>query len=224
MRVDSHVHIWDTAYPCAPHQQIPPIPGDSHTLLSNLDTHDVSSALAVQPIHYGADHTCLLNAAGAAPKRIYPVALAAVDQGADFACSELDRLVKQHNVKGVRVNPKMAPWGLDDPAVHAVAQCAGKLDVPVNLFVMPRSLDGAKSVVERSPDTTFILDHFGFAEPGTEGASQRLILELGKKYQNFAVKASAWFRVSKAQWPHADLHPFLLALVSALGARRVMLG
>lgn len=79
-----------------------------------------------------------------------------------------------------------------------------------------------------------VVDHWGFprASPGEapsrglafdEAAFARL-LALGPRYPDLYVKASAFFRVSSEDAPHADLRGRFDALVGAYGADRLLWG
>lgn len=189
-----------------------------------MQTASVSHTLLVQPINYQFNHTYLLDSIASYPGHLSAIALADTSLPPTEAASQLEALVTLHKFKGVRINPSFTSTGLQSDSVSAVITRAGQLGVPVALFVRPIHIKHLEPLLQNFPGTKLILDHFAFCNPGSEDAAFNTILQLGERYSQLYVKASAWFRVSNEPWPHRDLHARLVDLVSTLGANRVLIG
>jgi predicted TIM-barrel fold metal-dependent hydrolase len=226
---DAHAHVWTPDTASFPTHASHPLPASlascgSHVdLLAAMDATSVHSALLVQPVNYMFDHSYLLSAARAAPGRLSVVALADVAAPPDEARAAVRRLASDGAV-GVRVNPNLATGKLADASVASVLREAGALDIPAALFVS--GMDGVEELVAAHAATSVVLDHFAipFVEPGRQDAELQRLIDVGRRYANVYVKASALFRVSTRPYPHTDRQATLVSLVQALGADRVLFG
>ncbi|PXF43589.1 4-sulfomuconolactone hydrolase [Gracilariopsis chorda] len=220
MKVDAHVHIWDTRF--KPHKEhpLPPIQATATDLLANMDKANVQKAVIVQPINYKFNHDCITTAVKQHPHRFVAVALMDSTLPAQQACSTLQTLVQQHDFRGFRINPTFTADGFANECVHALTDCAAKLDVPVTLFARPQHVDDVTKLVQQHAQSKIIVDHFGFVD-SKESRERLLYLS---RYGNVYVKVSAWFRVSSQRWPHKDVHELLSDLIGAYGAHRLLLG
>src|SRR6185369_7453833 len=61
---------------------------------------------------------------------------------------------------------KRAP---DDPGLDRIARAAVRYDFPVNLLCWD-NLDNGAALIDRNPDTRFIIDHLGILQPRTPPA------------------------------------------------------
>lgn len=222
MRVDAHVHVWDPAFPTHPDHPLPPIPGETTDLINNMDVAGIEKAIIVQPINYMFDHTYVQAAVRAFPTRLFGVALANTKGAPEVACDEMDVLV-QNGFRGFRINPNFTGDTFKHESVLAVLKRASELDVPVALFAKPKHVPELEYLVQVCPNAKIILDHFAFATPGDRSA-QEAVIDVVRRHSNVFIKTSAWFRVSKTEWPHNDLHSFLDDLILAAGPERLMWG
>ena len=126
---------------------------------------------------------------------------------AEAALSTLEDLTLKGFV-GVRFNPylwpsqgekKWKPMSTAGEGGLAVYQRCGELNMPVGVMCfqgLQLHYDDILGLFQASPDTTLILDHFGFTSLTDEGnAAFDQLLQLSK-YPNVIVKMSALFRLS----------------------------
>ena len=114
------------------------------------------------------------------------------------------------------------------PRAVALFRQAGKLGMPVGFMCfkgLNKHLEDIVVLMEASPETVVIIDHWGFflqdGEVVEESFEQLLALA---KYKQVHVKLSAAFRNSIEAWPHRDLLPRLKRIAEAYGAERLMWG
>lgn len=235
MRVDAHVHIWDASSQAAhaDHPLPSDLPASAEDLLGKMNAARVDAALVVQPINYLYDYSYILQSASAHPTRLYPIALADTTQSPEVACDQLRILVREHNMRGVRINPNLAKGSFHNATVRALARTAGDLSIPAALFARPEHLissngdkDGGevRALMADAPNTDFVLDHFALCDMAQHVAAQSAVLNLATHFPRLHVKASAWFRVSNTSWPHSDLRSLLRQLIGAVGAPRILFG
>ena len=91
-------------------------------------------------------------------------------------------------------------------------------------------LDDIKELIEKSPDTKVILDHFGFTQVNDEKGDSNFenLLKL-EKYPNVYIKISALFRVAPSsaspKYPYDEVKTKRFEpLLNAFGANRLMFG
>ncbi len=215
-RVDAHVHVWTPAYaPVATHP-LPPIEGSVETLIAGMDDARIDKTLIVQPINYKFDHACVDSALAAYPTRLYGVALADTTLAPDAAAKYVTERFEA-GYRGIRVNPNFA--GLRSATVQAVLEVCGQYDRPACLFVKPEHLADVEHLLQTT-QAKLIVDHFAFCTSEADVAS---LLRLAD-YDRLYVKASAWFRVSDEENPHADAQRTLHKVIDKFGAKRVMVG
>lgn len=84
-------------------------------------------------------------------------------------------------------------------------------------------LDAIMALMDESPDTKVLMDHFGFCkEEGGEDFAALLALA---RYPQVYVKLSAFFRVSaEGKYPYADTAGRVRKLLDAYGAERLVWG
>ncbi|KAI0565692.1 2-amino-3-carboxymuconate-6-semialdehyde decarboxylase [Gracilaria domingensis] len=222
MKVDAHVHVWDSEFEPHPDHAIPPILGTARDLINNMDAAGVDKTIIVQPINYKFNHDCVISAIRSFPDRFVGVALADTTQESDAAKRQLRKLVAD-GFRGIRINPTFTAEGFRDNCVSELVHEAGMLDVAVALFARPQHMNDVETLVTNHPNTKIVVDHFAFASGDEADKAQSRLLELSK-YSNVYVKVSAWFRVSTQEWPHRDLHGFVRRLVDGFGAHRLLLG
>ena len=231
--IDSHLHVWssgDPPFPWEAGQTPPEALQDSQPphLLKEMELAGVDGALIVQPINHKFDHS-------------YVTSVLCDDRYAgrfkgmgllDPACDDdyLLRL-KQEGYVGVRFNPYLftdaVPMG--GSRAQALYQQCGLLGLSVG-FMCFRGLrlhvEDIVSLVDSSPETTAIIDHWGFfLQNGVpEEDSWQALLRLGRTYPQVHCKVSAPFRNSVEVHPYPDLGPRLREAVDVFGANRLMAG
>jgi len=214
--VDAHVHVWTPDFAPDASHPLPSLAGDATTLVSEMDAAGISKTMVVQPINYKFDHACVSAALDAFPTRLYGVALVDTSRSAKDSADFVRDMVEKKGYRGVRINPNFAP--LRSASVLAVLETCAALDVPACMFVKPEHLQDVELLL--STNAKIILDHFAFARD--EAAAERLLAMA--RFERLYIKASAWFRISHEKLPHSDTQAFLLRVVKAFGAHRVLAG
>ncbi|KAG7347017.1 amidohydrolase 2 [Nitzschia inconspicua] len=244
--IDSHLHVWaDTTeaskgFPYADGQDPPDSLKDAASfsnLMEQMNANGVDGSLIVQPINHKFDHSYVMKAIDTYPDKFKGMLLHNPLLSPEEAVSQLENLVLKGFV-GVRFNPYLwpklsdgrdgwTPMSTPGGAGEAVYQRCAELHMPVGIMCfqgLHLHYDDIIQLLQSSPKTTLILDHFGFTSFTSEGekAFQQL-LQLAK-YPQVVVKISALFRLQD-QSPYERVrterfHPLLMAF----GADRLMFG
>jgi predicted TIM-barrel fold metal-dependent hydrolase len=247
--IDSHLHVWasqkeaETSFPYAEGQVPPESLRDAASkaaLLKKMgcdgsDNPLVDGALIVQPINHKFDHSYVMSAIKEHPDRFKGMLLHDPSLSPEEAVDQLENLAIKGFV-GVRFNPYLwpktgdsswTPMSSPDRAGLAVFRRCAELKMPVGVMCfqgLQLHYDDIVALMKASPDTTLILDHFGFTSftPEGDGAFQKL-LKLAE-YPQVVVKISALFRLQ-------DTSPFervrkerFEPLLASFGADRLMFG
>ena len=252
--IDSHLHIWantaessNNKFPYAEGQEPPEQLRDKASmseLLAKMKDANVKGALIVQPINHKFDHSYVLNAMKEHPTKFKGMLLHDPSMSKDQAVSRLEDLALQGFV-GVRFNPYLWPkvTSINDAgesleqltpmssteAGKAVYKRCAELNMPVGVMCfqgLGLHYNDLIALLESSPKTIMILDHFGFTGLDDEGdAAFEQLLELAKKYPQVVVKISALFRLKDSSPNRKRVQVERLEpLLKALGPDRLMVG
>lgn len=123
-----------------------------------------------------------------------------------------------------------AHLGVDPNASGAdlIAKAAARHDLPVN-FQCSGNLDAATRLIDRHPQTRFVIDHLGIRQPrawpvtSDPWADLPKLLELAKR-PNAVVKVSGACTMSTQPYPHDDLWGPLQRVFDAWGLERCLWG
>ena len=239
--IDSHLHIWankteEKKYPYASTDQIPPGSlqdrASASYLLETMKNSNVDGALIVQPINHKFDHSYVASAIKEYPTKFKGMLLHDPSLSAGDAVKRLEELVLQGFV-GVRFNPYLWSAGSfmsqDDGSGIAVYKRCSELKIPVGIMCfkgLDLHYDDIIQLLEKSPETILVLDHFAFTkldEKGDECFQKLLSLS---KYPSVHVKISAFFRLSDNDgYPYEKLRAErFVPLLEAFGSNRLMFG
>ena len=264
--IDSHLHIWATesesksSYPYAsstPTHTPPQSLIDSASpsaLITQMKDANVNGCLIVQPINHLFNHDYVLDAMKTHPTLFKGMLLHDPSLKGDIALGRLEELVLKGFV-GVRFNPYLWPLennGKDEnisnenkkymskgSGLQIYKRC-GELGIPVGIMCfkgLGLHYDDIVDLLEASPETKLILDHFGFTflssttctSEAREKSKQQMeqLLSLAK-YDNVYIKISALFRIAN---PGGDPYPYERVkkerfdkLLEAFGKDRLMFG
>jgi len=200
-------------------------------LLKQMEENGVDGALIVQPINHKFDHSYVIESIKSHPDRFKGMLLHDPSLDEDEAVARLEDLAL-HGFVGVRFNPYLWPqvgesaWSpMSEGAGLAVYKRCAELQMPVGVMCfqgLQLHYDDILQLIEKSPDTVLVLDHFGFTSIKNEDAFEKLMALA--KYPNVYVKISALFRLD-------DPFPFTQVkekrfqpLLKAFGADRLMYG
>ena len=116
------------------------------------------------------------------------------------------------------------PGGLD-----RILRAAVKHDFPVNILLWG-NVEAGTAVIDRHPDTRFIVDHLGLVQPRTPEtraaepwAELPKILELAKR-PNAVIKISGACTLSQKPYPYPDIWDPLARVFDAWGFERCLWG
>eukprot|EP00548_Thalassiothrix_antarctica_P006835 CAMPEP_0194140230 /NCGR_PEP_ID=MMETSP0152-20130528/9793_1 /TAXON_ID=1049557 /ORGANISM="Thalassiothrix antarctica, Strain L6-D1" /LENGTH=303 /DNA_ID=CAMNT_0038838393 /DNA_START=153 /DNA_END=1064 /DNA_ORIENTATION=+ len=244
--IDSHLHVWASSttesknFPYAEGQDPPDSLKDvasASSLLKTMESNGVDGALIVQPINHKFDHSYVSKAIEDYPEKFKGMMLHDPSLSSENAISKLEELVLKGYV-GVRFNPYLWPkisdgeWKrMSSPNESGIAvyKRCGELKMPVGIMCfqgLQLHYDDIEALLKASPDTTLILDHFGFTSLTDEGNKAfEQLLKLAA-YPSVVIKISALFRLqdddtkSFSRVKEERFQP----LLKAFGPERLMFG
>jgi 2-pyrone-4,6-dicarboxylate lactonase len=214
---DCHAHIFgpQTRYAYDPKRRYTPpdaTPADYTRMLRRLG---VERGVLVQPSVYMTDNTALLDAL--AETRFPLRGVAVVDETVtDAELARMDAL----GVRGLRLNLRFengAPGDIAPRLAARVAPLRWHLQFRINAEDFP----SIEPMLDAMP-VDVVIDHIGQVpvQDGLDGAAFQTILRLVRKGRCW-VKLSAPMRMSRQDYPHADVTPFVHALIGARPDRMV---
>ena len=220
-KIDCHVHVLDPArFPYAADTHYAPAGQELATpaqLLQVMSAYGTQHALLVGPNSgYGLDNRCLLDTIARGGDRFKGIAVVRNDASRD----ELDAL-KAQGVVGVAWNVTF--YGVDHyrdaaPLLDRLAALDMFVDIQVEhaqlLTFVPRLLDSGVRI---------LVDHCGrpTVDRGLDQPGFRALLELGRSARAY-VKLSGLVKFSREASPHADVRPYIDALVGAFTIDRCL--
>jgi len=130
---------------------------------------------------------------------------------------------------GVRIMLDRGPdRKADDPGVSRILTEAARNDFPVN-FLCWGNMDLGMAIIDRHPNTRFVIDHLGIKQPLTpptpDAPFEKLpkVLEMAKR-ENAVIKISGACTLSKAGYPYPDIWDPLARIFDAWGIDRCLWG
>jgi predicted TIM-barrel fold metal-dependent hydrolase len=250
--IDSHVHVWANSdeskktFPYDP-QHIPPSPLQNESsiaqLVHHMSRHGIDGALIVQPINHKFDHSYVHLAVTSHPEKFKGMILYDPSMSEQDAFHQIENL-KQSGFVAVRFNPYLWPKVTDEhgnntwmPMCEGVSmdvyRLCGSLSIPVGVMCfhgLDLHYDDIVQLLESSPSTIMILDHFGFTrfasssiESEREADMLQKLLSLAK-YPQVYVKVSASFRLSDQVSDSQIATERFQPLLDVYTARRLLFG
>jgi predicted TIM-barrel fold metal-dependent hydrolase len=230
MIIDSQVHAYEANTPKRPWHSVPNWPphvtGDE--MVAEMDKVGVDSAIFISAFSLDRyDASYAVEVARAHPTRM------AIVKPVDPEDPAVDDVVaewkKTPGTVGIRImltkENKRAPT---HPGLERIARAAVRHDFPVNLLCWD-NLDAGAELIDRHPDTRFIIDHLGILQPRTPPAPPQpwadlpKVLELAKR-KNAVIKVSGACTLSKEPYPFPDIWNPLARIFDALGFERCLWG
>ncbi len=230
--IDSQVHVYDANTPKRPWHSVPNWPphvtGDE--MVAAMDKLGVDGAIFISSFsmyQYDASYTLEVQRAHpgrfALVKPVDPHDPAAADVIADWK--------KTPGTVGIRVIVTNEPGReIKDPGgLDRILRAAVKHDFPVNILLWG-NVEAGTAVIDRHPDTRFIVDHLGLVQPRTPEtraaepwAELPKILELAKR-PNAVIKISGACTLSQKPYPYPDIWDPLARVFDAWGFERCLWG
>jgi L-fuconolactonase len=228
--IDSQVHAYEANTPKRPWHSVPnwPASATGDEMVTAMDKLGIDGAIFISSFTmYRYDASYALEVQRAHPGRFALVKPVDPD---DPAVAEIVADWKQTpGTVGIRVIVTNEPGrnpsaqGLDRVLREAVRH-----DFPVNILCWG-NLDAGAALIERHPDTRFIIDHLGLMQPRTPPASPQAWAELPKvlalaKRPNAVIKISGACTLSQKPYPFPDIWDPLTRIFDAWGFERCLWG
>jgi len=228
--IDSQVHAYEANTPARPWDVVPNWPahvtGDEMVAAMNrvgvdgailvsaftMYRYDASYAVAVRQAHPGRF---------ALVKPVDPDDPAVGEAIADWKKTPGTVAIRVRLLKELGLRPH-------HPGLDRIARAAARHDFPVNLLCWG-NLDVATALIDRHPETRFVVDHLGILQPGKPPAPPQPWADLPKvvalaQRPNAVIKASGACTLSRKPYPFPDIWDPLARVFDAWGFERCLWG
>jgi predicted TIM-barrel fold metal-dependent hydrolase len=228
--IDSQVHAYEANTPKRPWATVPNWPphvtGDE--MVAAMDKVGVDGAIFISSFSmYRYDGSYAEEVAKAHPGRMAIVK--PVDPDDKNVADVVAKWKKTQGAVGIRIflreEEKRAA---DDPGLDRICKAAVQYDLPLNFLFWGR-VDEGMAIIDRHPNTRFIVDHLGLLQPRDPPAPENpwadlpKILELAKR-PNAVIKVSGACTLSKKPYPFPDIWDPLKRVFDAWGFERCLWG
>ena len=229
--IDCQIHAYEANTPKRPWHTVPNWPahvtGDE--MVAAMDKVGVDGAVFISPFAmYRYDASYAVEVQKAHPGRFALVK--PVDPDNPAVADVVAEWKKSPGTVGIRIMlPKEGKRGADDPGLDRILRAAVKYDFPVNMLCWG-NVDVGTAVVDRHPDTRFIIDHLAIMQPRTPDtraaqpwADLPKVLDLAKR-KNAVIKVSGACTLSQEPYPYPDIWDPLARVFDAWGFERCLWG
>ncbi|HEY7658012.1 MAG TPA: amidohydrolase family protein [Burkholderiales bacterium] len=230
MIIDSQVHAYEANTPKRPWHSVPnwPPSATGDETVAAMDRLGIDGAIFISAFSlYGYDATYAVEVQRKHPGRFAIVKPVNPDDPA--VADQIAEWRKQPGAAGVRVIVTKEPGrNPSDAGLDRVLRAAVKHDFPVNILCWG-NLERGTAVIDRHPDTRFIIDHLGILQPRTPPAPPQpwadlpKVLELAKR-RNAVIKVSGACTLSQKPYPFPDIWDPLRRIFDAWGIDRCLWG
>jgi predicted TIM-barrel fold metal-dependent hydrolase len=228
--IDSQVHAYDANTPKRPWRSVPNWPphvtGDE--MVAAMDKVGVDGAIFISAFSlYGYDASYAVEVQRAHPDKFGIVK--PVDPDDPAVADVVAEWKKAPGAVGVRIflrhEEKRAA---NDPGHDRILRAAARHDLPVNILCWG-NIDAGIALMDRHPDTRFILDHLGILQPRVPPAPPNAWADLPKvldlaKRPNVVIKVSGACTLSHQPYPFEDIWEPLGRIFDAWGFERCLWG
>jgi len=228
--IDSQVHAYEANNAKRPWATVPNWPdhvtGDE--MVAAMDKVGVDGAIFISAFSmYRYDASYAVEVQRAHPGRLAIVK--PVDPDDPDVADVVADWKKTPGAVGIRIMlTKEAKRDPTDPGLDRIARAAVRYDFPVNILCWD-NLDAGTALIDRHPDTRFILDHLGILQPRVPPASQEpwrdlpKVLELARR-PNLVIKVSGACTLSREPYPFPDIRDPLARVFDSWGFERCLWG
>ncbi len=228
--IDSQVHAYAANTPQRPWHTIPNWPahvtGDE--MVAAMDKVGVDGAIFVSPfVMYQFDSSYAVEVQRAHRGRFALVK--PVDPNNPAVADVIADWKKTPGTVGIRIMMrKEVGRDPNDPGLDRITRAAVRHDFPVNLSCAG-NLDAVAALLDRNPDTRFIIDHMGLMQPRTPPAPPPpwadlpKVIELAKR-PNAVIKVSGACTLAREPYPFPDIWDPLARVFDAWGLDRCLWG
>jgi L-fuconolactonase len=228
--VDSQVHAYEANTSKRPWASVPNWPdhvtGDE--MVAAMDKVGVDGAIFISSFSmYRYDASYAVEVQKAHPTRMAIVK--PVDPDDPNVADVIAEWKKTPGAVGIRIMvPKENKRDENDPGIDRILRAAVRYDLPVNMLAWG-NLDVGTALVDRHPDTRFIIDHLGILQPRQPPAPAEPWADLPKvlalaKRPNAVIKVSGACTLSKQPYPYPDIWDPLARVFEAWGFERCLWG
>jgi len=231
MIIDSQIHAYEANTPQRPWRTVPNWPpsatGDEMT--AAMDRVGVDGAIFISSFSmYGYDASYAMEVQQAHPGRFALVK--PVDPDDPAVEDTVAEWKKTPGAVGIRALMKTdSPHRVGHPGLDRMLRAAARHGFPVNILCWGNLQAGA-ALIDRHPETRFILDHLGILQPHEPAARAAEpwadlpgVLDLAKR-DNLVIKVSGACTLSKEPYPYPDIWDPLARVFDAWGFERCLWG
>jgi predicted TIM-barrel fold metal-dependent hydrolase len=228
--IDSQVHAYEANTPKRPWHSVPnwPPSATGDELVAAMDRLGVDGSILISAFSmYQYDASYAVEVGRKHPGRfalvkpVDPDDAAVADVIADWK--------KAPGTVGIRVIVTKEPGrNPSDKGLDRVLREAVRHDFPVNILCWG-NLERGTAVIDRHPDTRFIIDHLGILQPRTPPAPPQpwadlpKVLDLARR-RNAVIKVSGACTLSQKPYPFPDIWDPLARIFDAWGFERCLWG
>ncbi len=230
--IDSQVHAYEANTPKRPWHSVPNWPphvtGDE--MVAAMDKVGVDGAIFISAFSlYQFDASYAVEVQKKHPGRMAIVK--PVDANDPAVADVIAEWKKVPGAVGVRIMLTKEPGRLSDaahPGLDRILKAAAKNNFPVNMLCWD-NVDAGMALIDRHPDTRFIIDHLAILQPRTPPAPAQpwadlpKVLQLAKR-KNAVIKVSGACTLSKEPYPFNDIWDPLARVFDAWGMDRCLWG
>ena len=230
MIIDSQIHAYEANTPKRPWRTVPNWPpsatGDEQ--VAAQDKLGIDGAIFISAFSiYGYDASYAIEVQRKHPGRFALVK--PVDPDDPAVLETIAEWKKQPGAVGIRVITTKEPGrNPSDQGLDRVLREAVRRDFPVNILCWG-NLERGAALIDRHPDTRFIIDHLGILQPRTPPAPPQpwadlpKVLDLARR-KNAVIKVSGACTLSQKPYPFPDIWDPLGRLFDAWGFERCLWG
>ena len=228
--IDSQVHAYEANTPERPWHTVPNWPdhvtGDE--MVAAMDKVGVDGAIFISAFTmYQYDASYAVEVQQAHPGRMALVK--PVDPDDPAVADVIAEWKQTPGTVGIRIMLRSdQPRAADDPGLDRIMRAAIEHDFPVNMLFWD-NLDTGTAVIDRHPETRFIIDHLALQQPREPPAPDEpwanlpRVLDLARR-DNVVIKVSGACTLSKEPYPFADIWDPLARVFDAWGFERCLWG
>jgi predicted TIM-barrel fold metal-dependent hydrolase len=230
MIIDSQIHAYEANTPKRPWRSVPnwPPSATGEEQLAAQDKLGIDGAIFISAFSiYGYDASYAVEVQRKHPGRFAIVK--PVDPDDPAVLETIAEWKKQPGAVGIRVIATKEPGrSPSDKGLDRVLREAVRHDFPVNILCWG-NLERGTALIDRHPDTRFIIDHLGILQPRTPPAPAQpwadlpKVLELARR-KNAVIKVSGACTLSQKPYPFPDIWDPLSRLFDAWGFERCLWG
>jgi L-fuconolactonase len=231
MIIDSQIHAYEANTPKRPWRTVPnwPPSATGDEMVAAMDRVGVDGAIFISSFSmYGYDASYAVEVQKAHPGKFGLVK--PVDPDDPAVEDVVAEWKKTPGTVGIRALMKTdSPHRAGHPGLDRMLRAAARHGFPVNILCWGNLAAGA-ALIDRHPETRFILDHLGILQPhepearaAEPWADLPEVLDLAKR-DNLVIKVSGACTLSKAPYPYPDIWDPLARVFDAWGFERCLWG